>query len=221
MKPASTRPLHTLLLALALLLPGGLAESAPTEEEALPSCGDQCRASGLEVTVTELGVPVAGFSLDQVDAAWREATRDMQAASPRLSGFEVCYKCGSTELAEQVSLRYELTVPLPTWEPSETVSPSDRSSILRYIAALQGRANRLAANHRDALAEITVKNQRPSELQEAIEAACARALQADGELLVREGCVEAAEAGGVRLAPMTNCQSKWKAPALSRCRIQR
>lgn len=221
MKPASaTRRLqHALLLGLALTSISGGARAGA--DEVGPACGERCRATGLEITVTEITVPVDGFTLDQVDQAWRDATREIAPASPRLSGLELCYRCGSTELAEAVSLRYELTVPLPSWEPGPSVSDQDRSAILRYVAALQGRANRLVADHRDALAKVVVRNKDAAQIREEVEGACAAALEQDATLLMRDGCVSTDGGLEIALGPITSCQPKWKPLPANRCRLQK
>lgn len=207
------------LAPLILLLAG----TALAEEDMLappPECGDRCPADGLELTVTELEVPLEGLSVDEIDARWREATRDLQPAQPRLSDLGLCYRCGSNELAAGTSLRYELTIPLPSWQPSDALDPRDRSAILRYVAALQGRANRLAADHREALAAVAVLDRREAEIRDAVEAACRAALERDAELLKREGCVRAGQDGAVALDAITACSPRWKPPPSSSCRIR-
>lgn len=228
MKPAPiARPRAALstLVALGALLglvaPIGPGTQAGAAEPEATGCGDSCRATGLEVTVTEITVAVRGFTLEQVDQAWCEATRDIAPATPRLSGLEVCYRCGSTELAEAVSLRYELTMPLPAWEPSSSVSDTDRTAILRYIAALQGRANRLVGDHREALDQVVVRNKRPEEIRAEVEAACERALEQDEILLRRDGCVMTDGPLEISLGPITSCLPKWKPTPANRCRLQK
>jgi len=206
-------------IGLGLIL-AGLSPSSGAGASGSPSCGDACEATGLVLTVTEITVHLDGLSLDQVDEQWRAATHDLQPASPRLSQFSVCHACGSTELADRVSLRYELTVPLPEWDGGDAVTPSDRSAIVRYIAALQGRANRVAAHHRDALSAVTVHNQHPDDILQDVEAACQSALDADAALLEREGCV-VVNGVDIGLAPITSCLPRWKAPPRSRCHVEK
>lgn len=200
--------------ALLLLLP--LARAG--EPDTSPPCGQGC--AGLEVSVVEVTIPLQGFALDQVIAEYAAATRDLRPARPALSDFEVCYKCGSTEVAESVSLRYALTVPLPQWTPPASVSDQDRTAILRFVAALQGRANRLVSQHREALARVEDRNRPPESIREDVERACKEALAANTALEMEQGCYEVSSETTFEVKGAKECARGWKPLAESVCRVR-
>lgn len=202
---------------LLLMLTLSAALAADPE---VPGCGEACGARGLELVVVEQPVPLSGFTVEQLSEQWTAALKDTRYATPALSGWAPCLKCGSPEVLEGASLRYALTVPAPSWREPASLSDADRQSVRKWIAAIQGHVYRHVAAHRDALAAVPVRNHTGSEVRAAVVAACEASLQADEALDVAGGCVRGTTLGGLSVEPIRACQRGHKPPPASLCQIE-
>lgn len=189
--------------------------TAQADEPAV--CGERCQARGLELVVVEQRVPVSGFTVEQVSAEYNAALLEIRYATPHLGGWEPCFKCGSAEILDGASLRYELTVPLPAWDEPASLSEADRQATRRWIAAIQGHVYRHVAAHREALEAVPVKNRAADEVLAGAKGACLKALEAGEALDQAGGCITGTTLGGVTAAPIRSCQPRHKAPRAELC----
>ena len=189
-------------------------------DDTVSACGQACPSRGIELVVVEEPVKLTGFTVEQLSEQWTEALQDLRYATPHLSGWAPCLKCGSPDVLDSVSLRYELTVPLPTWDEPASLSDADRLSVRKWMGAVQGHVYRHVAAHRDAVDAVTVRNHTGPQVRAMVNEACKRALQADEALDASGGCIRGTTLGGLTVEPIKACQPRYKPTPPALCQIE-
>ena len=188
----------------------------PEAQAHTSGCEAACPSSGPAPAVTEVPIPVTGFSADQVLVSYTAALAGRPLVEVVPSPLQACLRCGSADAVEGVLSAYGLRVYLPVWTPDPSVGEADRAAIERLIARTQGQANRRVGLHRAALDGVSWRGQTLGELQGAVTQACGQAVAAVAALDAEDGCLTI-DGVSVVSRPMTECNAKWKAPGPEIC----